>query len=103
LRDRLIEEFIAVTLSGALFSIPFPVPHCRHVSLPLGILSHFTVILKLAGGQCQYSCPLGGIAIAIGAMVDGRCGDDRERHKHLEALDNHENPIRRPTPRNRRG
>jgi len=95
LRDRLIEEFIAVTLVCALFLFHFRSAFVAIVSLPLGILAAFTVMNWQAVNANIMS--LGGIAIAIGAMVDAAVVMIENAHKHLEAW-NHENPIRRPTP-----
>ncbi len=95
LRDRLIEEFIAVTLVCALFLFHFRSAFVAIVSLPLGILAAFTVMNWQAVNANIMS--LGGIAIAIGAMVDAAVVMIENAHKHLETW-NHENPTRRPTP-----
>ena len=52
LRDRLIEEFIVVTLVCALFLFHFRSAFVAIVSLPLGILAAFTV-MNWQGVQCQ--------------------------------------------------
>ena len=64
------------------------------VSLPLGILAAFTV-MNWQGVNANIMS-LGGIAIAIGAMVDAAVVMIENAHKHLEAW-HHENPDRRPT------
>src|SRR6202789_3507971 len=94
LRDRLIEEFIVVTLVCALFLFHFRSAFVAIVSLPLGILAAFTV-MNWQGVNANIMS-LGGIAIAIGAMVDAAVVMIENAHKHLEAW-NHENPDRRPT------
>src|SRR5271168_2949694 len=94
LRDRLIEEFIVVTLVCALFLFHLRSAFVAIVSLPLGILAAFTV-MNWQGVNANIMS-LGGIAIAIGAMVDAAVVMIENAHKHLEAW-NHENPDRRPT------
>jgi len=95
LRDRLIEEFIVVTLVCALFLFHIRSAFVAIVSLPLGILAAFTV-MNWQGVNANIMS-LGGIAIAIGAMVDAAVVMIENAHKHLEAW-NHENLDRRPTP-----
>ena len=95
LRDRLIEEFIVVTLVCALFLFHLRSAFVAIVSLPLGILAAFTV-MNWQGVNANIMS-LGGIAIAIGAMVDAAVVMIENAHKHLEAW-NHLNPERRPTP-----
>ncbi|HWJ33890.1 MAG TPA: efflux RND transporter permease subunit [Steroidobacteraceae bacterium] len=94
LRDRLIEEFIVVTLVCGLFLFHLRSALVAIVSLPLGILGAFTV-MNWQGVNANIMS-LGGIAIAIGAMVDAAVVMIENAHKHLEAW-NHENPHRRPT------
>jgi Cu(I)/Ag(I) efflux system membrane protein CusA/SilA len=94
LRDRLIEEFIVVTLVCALFLFHLRSAFVAIVSLPLGVLAAFTV-MNWQGINANIMS-LGGIAIAIGAMVDAAVVMIENAHKHLEAW-NHENPDRRPT------
>jgi Cu(I)/Ag(I) efflux system membrane protein CusA/SilA len=94
LRDRLIEEFIVVTLVCALFLFHLRSALVAIVSLPLGILAAFTV-MNWQGVNANIMS-LGGIAIAIGAMVDAAVVMIENAHKHLEAW-RHQNPDRRPT------
>jgi copper/silver efflux system protein len=94
LRDRLIEEFIVVALVCTLFLFHLRSAFVAIVSLPLGILAAFTV-MNWQGLNANIMS-LGGIAIAIGAMVDAAVVMIENAHKHLEAW-NHENPDRRPT------
>jgi Cu(I)/Ag(I) efflux system membrane protein CusA/SilA len=94
LRNRLIEEFIVVTLVCALFLFHLRSAFVAIVSLPLGILAAFTV-MNWQGVNANIMS-LGGIAIAIGAMVDAAVVMIENAHKHLEAW-NHANPDRRPT------
>jgi len=95
LRDRLIEEFVVVTLVCALFLFHLRSAFVAIVSLPLGILAAFT-IMNWQGINANIMS-LGGIAIAIGAMVDAAVVMIENAHKHIEAW-NHENAGRRPTP-----
>ena len=95
LKDRLIEEFIVVTLVCALFLFHLRSALVAIVSLPLGILAAFTV-MNWQGVNANIMS-LGGIAIAIGAMVDAAVVMIENAHKHIEAW-NHENPDRGPTP-----
>ena len=94
LRDRLIEEFIVVTLVCALFLFHLRSALVAIVSLPLGILAAFSV-MNWQGVNANIMS-LGGIAIAIGAMVDAAVVMIENAHKHVEAW-NHANPGRRPT------
>jgi copper/silver efflux system protein len=94
LRDRLIEEFVVVTLVCALFLVHLRSAFVAIVSLPLGILAAFTV-MNWQGVNANVMS-LGGIAIAIGAMVDAAVVMIENAHKHVEAW-NHENPARQPT------
>jgi copper/silver efflux system protein len=94
LRDRLIEEFIVVTLVCALFLFHLRSAFVAIVSLPLGILAAF-MVMNWQGVNANIMS-LGGIAIAIGAMVDAAVVMIENAHKHLEAW-NHENPGGQPT------
>ncbi|MCC6562044.1 MAG: efflux RND transporter permease subunit, partial [Xanthomonadales bacterium] len=68
LRNKLIEEFIVVALVCALFLFHIRSALVAVVALPLGILAAFVVMH--AQGINANIMSLGGIAIAIGAMVD---------------------------------
>src|ERR1700686_2636036 len=94
LRDPLIEEFVVVTLVCAFFLFHLRSAIVAIVSLPLGILAAFTV-MNWQGVNANIMS-LGGIAIAIGAMVDAAVVMIENAHKHLEVW-NHRNPDRRPT------
>ena len=95
LRDRLIEEFIVVTLVCALFLLHLRSAFVAIVSLPLSVLAAFTV-MNWQGLNANIMS-LGGIAIAIGAMVDAAVVMIENAHKHLEAW-HREHPAQRPTP-----
>jgi copper/silver efflux system protein len=93
LRNRLIEEFIVVTLVCGLFLFHFRSAFVAIVSLPLGVLAAFAV-MNWQGVNANIMS-LGGIAIAIGAMVDAAVVMIENAHKHLETW-NREHPERRP-------
>ena len=82
LYDKLLEEFIVVVLICALFLFHFRSSLVIIVSLPIGILGAF-VIMYLQGLNANIMS-LGGIAIAIGAMVDGAIVMIENVHKHME-------------------
>ncbi|HWG68749.1 MAG TPA: efflux RND transporter permease subunit [Steroidobacteraceae bacterium] len=92
LRDRLIEEFIVVALICALFLFHLRSAFVAIVCLPLGILAAFSVMY--AQGVNANIMSLGGIAIAIGAMVDAAVVMIENAHKHIEAW-GQQNPGRR--------
>jgi Cu(I)/Ag(I) efflux system membrane protein CusA/SilA len=94
LRNRLIEEFIVVTLVCALFLFHIRSALVAIVSLPLGILAAFSV-MNWQGVNANIMS-LGGIAIAIGAMVDAAVVMIENAHKHVEAW-NQAHPGRRAT------
>jgi Cu(I)/Ag(I) efflux system membrane protein CusA/SilA len=94
LRDRLIEEFIVVTLVCALFLFHLRSALVAIVSLPLGVLAAFAV-MNWQGVNANIMS-LGGIAIAIGAMVDAAVVMIENAHKHVEAW-SRAHPGRRPT------
>ncbi|WP_461516663.1 efflux RND transporter permease subunit [Porticoccus sp.] len=85
LYKKLIEEFLAVTLICALFLYHFRSALVVIFSLPVGILVAFTVMHQQ--GLSANIMSLGGIAIAIGAMVDGAIVMIENVHKHLEQSD----------------
>ncbi|WP_295681594.1 CusA/CzcA family heavy metal efflux RND transporter [uncultured Nevskia sp.] len=82
LKTRLIEEMIVVAAVCALFLFHLRSALVAIVSLPLGILAAFAV-MKVQGLNANIMS-LGGIAIAIGAMVDAAVVMIENAHKHLE-------------------
>ena len=80
--DKLIEEFIVVALVCAVFLFHLRSALVVVVSLPLGILAAFVVMH--AQGINANIMSLGGIAIAIGAMVDAAIVMIENVHKHME-------------------
>ncbi len=83
LRNKLIEEFIVVALVCALFLFHIRSALVAVVALPLGILAAFVVMH--AQGINANIMSLGGIAIAIGAMVDAAIVMIENAHKHIES------------------
>ncbi|MBL8521808.1 MAG: efflux RND transporter permease subunit, partial [Betaproteobacteria bacterium] len=83
LRGKLIEEFIIVALVCFFFLFHLRSALVAIVSLPLGILMAF-VVMHYQGVNANIMS-LGGIAIAIGAMVDAAVVMIENAHKHLEA------------------
>jgi Cu(I)/Ag(I) efflux system membrane protein CusA/SilA len=82
LAGKLVEEFLVVALVCALFLWHFRSALVAVVSLPLGILAAFVVMHQQ--GISANLLSLGGIAIAIGAMVDAAVVMIENAHKHLE-------------------
>jgi Cu(I)/Ag(I) efflux system membrane protein CusA/SilA len=82
LRDKLIEEFLVVAAVCFVFLFHLRSAFVAIVSLPLGILAAFIVMHYQEVNANIMS--LGGIAIAIGAMVDAAVVMIENAHKHLE-------------------
>ena len=82
LGQRLVEEFLVVVLVCALFLLHLRSSLVILISLPVGILAAF-VVMRLQGINANIMS-LGGIAIAIGAMVDATIVIIENVHKHLE-------------------
>jgi Cu(I)/Ag(I) efflux system membrane protein CusA/SilA len=89
LTQKLIEEFAVVALVCGLFLWHVRSSLVAVVSLPLGILLAFTV-MRLQGINANIMS-LGGIAIAIGAMVDAAVVMVENLHKKMEVWQ-HANP-----------
>jgi len=83
LTRKLIEEFIVVALVCALFLWHLRSSLVAIVSLPLGILIAF-IVMRHQGINANIMS-LGGIAIAIGAMVDAAVVMIENAHKKAEA------------------
>lgn len=82
LRNKLVEESLIVALVCVVFLLHARSALVAIVTLPLGILIAFLAIRQVGGGADIMS--LGGIAIAIGAMVDAAIVMIENVHKHLE-------------------
>lgn len=83
LRDKLIEEFVVVALVCAIFLFHLRSALVAIISLPLGVLAAF-IVMRYQGVNANLMS-LGGIAIAVGAMVDAAIVMIENAHKHLEA------------------
>lgn len=94
LTHKLIEEFIVVALVCTLFLFHFRSALVAIVSLPLGILGAF-IVMHYQGINANIMS-LGGIAIAIGAMVDAAIVMIENMHKVMEQW-RHDNPGQQPT------
>jgi Cu(I)/Ag(I) efflux system membrane protein CusA/SilA len=92
LEEKLIEEFIVVAIVCAIFLFHIRSALVAIVSLPLGILAAYIVMVYQ--GVNANIMSLGGIAIAIGAMVDAAVVMIENAHKHIENW-NHANPDRK--------
>ncbi|KPU95820.1 cation transporter [Variovorax paradoxus] len=85
LRAKLVEEFVVVALVCAVFLFHLRSALVAVVALPVGVLAAF-VVMHWQGVNANIMS-LGGIAIAIGAMVDGAIVMVENVHKHLEAFE----------------
>ncbi len=83
LSHKLIEEFIVVALVCMVFLFHLRSAFVAIVTLPLGILASF-IVMHYQGVNANVMS-LGGIAIAIGAMVDAAVVMIENAHKHVEA------------------
>ncbi|MBU2677367.1 MAG: CusA/CzcA family heavy metal efflux RND transporter, partial [Gammaproteobacteria bacterium] len=82
LQGKLLEEFIVVALVCAVFLFHLRSSAVIILSLPVGILAAF-IVMHLQGINANIMS-LGGIAIAIGAMVDAAIVMIENVHKHIE-------------------
>ena len=83
---KLLEEFIVVALVCLMFLFHMRSALVAIVSLPLGILASF-IVMHYQGVNANVMS-LGGIAIAIGAMVDAAVVMIENAHKHIERWHN---------------
>ena len=79
---KLLEEFAVVALVCIVFLFHVRSSLVAIVSLPVGILTAF-IIMHFQGLNANIMS-LGGIAIAIGAMIDGAIVMIENMHKHME-------------------
>ena len=98
LSEKLIEESIIVALVCFAFLFHLRSAFVAIIALPIGILTAF-VVMHLQGINANIMS-LGGIAIAIGAMVDAAVVMIENAHKHLEAW-RHEHAGAEPAPQER--
>ncbi len=89
LTHKLIEEFLVVALVCGVFLFHLRSALVAIVSLPLGILAAF-IVMRYQGVNANIMS-LGGIAIAIGAMVDAAVVMIENAHKHIESW-KHQHP-----------
>ncbi len=82
LGEKLVEEFVVVVIVCAVFLFHLRSSLVILISLPIGILAAFA-IMRWQGINANI-LSLGGIAIAIGAMVDAAIVMIENLHKHLE-------------------
>jgi Cu(I)/Ag(I) efflux system membrane protein CusA/SilA len=82
LTHKLLEEFAVVAVVCFIFLFHLRSALVAIISLPLGILAAF-VVMHYQGVNANIMS-LGGIAIAIGAMVDAAVVMIENAHKHLE-------------------
>jgi len=82
LTHKLGEEFLVVALVCALFLWHLRSALVAVITLPLGVLTAF-IVMRYQGISANL-LSLGGIAIAIGAMVDAAVVMIENAHKHLE-------------------
>ncbi|WP_322881989.1 efflux RND transporter permease subunit [Pandoraea sputorum] len=84
LKDKLLEEFVIVGIVCAIFLFHLRSALVAILSLPLGVLTAF-IVMRYQGVNANLMS-LGGIAIAIGAMIDAAIVMIENAHKHLEAF-----------------
>ena len=82
LKSKLVEEFIIVAIVCAVFLFHLRSSIVIILSLPLGILSAF-IIMRMQGINANIMS-LGGIAIAVGTMVDSAIVMIETVHKRIE-------------------
>ncbi len=80
--EKLTEELIMVALACILFLFHVRSSLVAIISLPIGILMAF-IVMYLQGLNANIMS-LAGIAIAIGAMIDGAIVMIENMHKHME-------------------
>ncbi|MFP5449261.1 MAG: Cu(I)/Ag(I) efflux system membrane protein CusA/SilA [Pseudoalteromonas distincta] len=83
LSQKLIEEFVVVAIVCLLFLWHARSALVAIITLPLGVLLAF-LLMRMQGVNANIMS-LGGIAIAVGAMIDAAIVMIENAHKHLEA------------------
>ena len=91
LSTKLLEEFLIVALVCGLFLWHARSALVAILTLPLGVLAAF-LLMKVQGVNANIMS-LGGIAIAVGAMVDAAVVMIENAHKHIERWE-HDHPDR---------
>jgi Cu(I)/Ag(I) efflux system membrane protein CusA/SilA len=82
---KLVEEFLVVGLVCVAFLFHLRSSFVAVVTLPVGVLAAF-IVMQWQGVSANI-LSLGGIAIALGAMVDASIVLIENAHKHLEAFE----------------
>jgi len=82
LRDKLVEESIIVAIVAVVFLLHAPSALVAIATLPIGMLMAL-IAMRLLGLSANIMS-LGGIAIAIGAMIDAAIVMVENLHKHIE-------------------
>ncbi|HEV2150083.1 MAG TPA: CusA/CzcA family heavy metal efflux RND transporter [Longimicrobiaceae bacterium] len=90
LREKLVQEAIIVALVTLVFLLHARSALVAIVTLPIGVLMAFLAMRYLGIGANIMS--LGGIAIAIGAMIDAALVMVENLHKHMERNDREGRP-----------
>ena len=90
LREKLVEESIIVAIVAVVFLLHASSALVAILTLPIGILMAF-LGLRLLGLNANIMS-LGGIAIAIGAMIDASIVMVENLHKHMERNDREGRP-----------
>jgi Cu(I)/Ag(I) efflux system membrane protein CusA/SilA len=85
LREKLVEESIIVAIVAVVFLLHASSALVAILTLPIGILMAF-LAMRLLGLNANIMS-LGGIAIAIGAMIDASIVMVENLHKHMERND----------------
>ncbi|MDY6932760.1 MAG: CusA/CzcA family heavy metal efflux RND transporter [Spirochaetota bacterium] len=85
LGTKIIEELIIVSIVTIFFLLHFRSAMVALIILPLGVITSFLLMYSL--GVAVNIMSLGGIAIAIGVMVDASVVMVENTHKHLAQLE----------------
>ena len=91
LATKIIEELIIVSIITIFFLFHFRSAMVALIILPLGVIISFIMMHTL--GVAANIMSMGGIAIAIGVMVDASVVMVENTHKHLEELEKTETRI----------
>jgi len=91
LREKLVEESIIVALVTILFLLHAQSALVAILTLPIGVLMAF-LAMRVIGLNANIMS-LGGIAIAIGAMIDAAIVMVENLHRHMERNDREGRPL----------
>jgi copper/silver efflux system protein len=91
LREKLVEESLIVALVTIVFLLHARSALVAILTLPIGILMAF-LAMRVIGLNANIMS-LGGIAIAIGAMIDAAIVMVENLHKHMERNDREGRPL----------